>query len=176
MVHARILAYLRPFGGTLIIEVVPVSTLSPDPDNVRLHGPENLSAITNSLQAFGLRKPLVVRGSTVIAGNGTLAAAISLGWTDIEITRVPSDWSDNDARAYALADNKSAELATWDTGLEAQLLELDYAGVDASQFGFDPVLELLDEKPPPDFPKFDDDTETTYCCPKCQYEWNGAPK
>ncbi len=70
---------------SLTLETVPVGALSLDPANARKHGTRNLEAIAGSLRQFGQRRPLVCRraaGQTmVIAGNGTLEAARSLGWT-----------------------------------------------------------------------------------------------
>ena len=62
----------------------PISELKQDPDNARAHDERNLAAIRESLSRFGLQKPIVVApDGTVLAGNGTLAAATSLGWTHI---------------------------------------------------------------------------------------------
>jgi ParB-like chromosome segregation protein Spo0J len=98
------------------------------------------------LEQFGQRKPIVVWGRTVVAGNGTMAAARSLGWKEIQVARVPDDWNADQVKAYALADNRSAELAEWDDKvLASQLLELDEAGFDISTLGFElPVEDLLD--------------------------------
>ena len=115
-----------------------MSTLEFDPSNVRVHSPANIAAIAASLEAFGQRRPLVIRGNVVIAGNGTLEAARSLGWVEILVTDVPEDWSDDQARAYALADNRTAELASWnDSILLDQLAHFDSVGFDVSQFGFE---------------------------------------
>lgn len=161
----------------LKVQTVPVESLTSDPANARKHSPKNLEAIAGSLRRFGQRRPLVVHGDVVIAGNGTLEAAKSLGWAEISITRTPSSWSYEEARAYALADNRTAELAEWDSALLAdQLVELDAVGFDVSEFGFAPLTPPTEERPPADFPEFGDETPTSYCCPKCGYEWNGAPK
>ncbi len=124
----------------LRVEVVPISALTPDPTNARKHSQKNLDAIAGSLRQFGQRRPLVVYGDVVIAGNGTMEAAKSLGWTEIAVTRVPRDWSPDQARAYALADNRTAELAEWDSAVLAdQLIELDAVGFDLAEFGFAPM-------------------------------------
>jgi site-specific DNA-methyltransferase (adenine-specific) len=75
-----------------------------------------------------------------------LVAARSLGWTEIEAVRVPADWTADQVKAYAIADNRSAELAEWDDKvLASQLLELDEAGFDITSLGFElPVAELTD--------------------------------
>lgn len=107
---------LRPFAVT-------IESLTPDPANVRLHNPRNIEAIKSSLRAFGQRKPIVVRtdGRIVEAGNGQLEAARQLGWTHIAAV-----FSDDDlvtAASYAIADNRTAELATWDDEPLARLLK-----------------------------------------------------
>lgn len=117
---------------------VRIDSLEQDPTNARKHSDKNLKAIANSLDKFGQRKPIVVKNKRVLAGNGTLEAARSLGWTEIQIVEVPKEWDDETAKAYALADNRSAELAEWDEReLGRQLLELEEEGWDIEALGFD---------------------------------------
>lgn len=96
------------------IEKVKCDSLKFDPANARQHSDRNIETIQKSLTQFGQRKPIVVWKDTVIAGNGTLQAALALGWTDIEITRVPDDWTKDQVTAYAVADNRTSDLASWD--------------------------------------------------------------
>jgi hypothetical protein len=127
------------------VERVRIDSLILDPENARKHSKRNIDAIAGSLSTFGQRRPLVVWDGIVIAGNGTLEAAKSIGWTDIEITRVPSDWTHEQARAYALADNRTAELAEWDSEILAnQLVELDSVGYEISDWGFEPLTPPTD--------------------------------
>lgn len=121
---------------------VKLTGLTPDPGNARVHGAENLKAIASSLTEFGQRRPLVVwrrpAGLIVVAGNGTLEAAGLLGWTSIIVTEVPEEWDEATVRAYALADNRTAELATWDEHtLGVTLLELEAVGYEPEILGFD---------------------------------------
>jgi len=120
------------------IETVAVQDLQQDPNNARKHDTKNLDAIAYSLKTFGQRKPIVVsQDNVVIAGNGTLTAAKQLGWTEITIARVPADWTKDQIKAYALADNRSAELAEWDKDVLAnQVFELKVEGWDTEQLGF----------------------------------------
>lgn len=96
------------------VETVKIESLSLDPGNARKHSQRNIDAIARSLERFGQRRPLVVWNDIIIAGNGTLQAAIGLGWKAIEITRCPDDWTEDEAKAYAIADNRIGELAEWD--------------------------------------------------------------
>ncbi len=105
----------------LEVERVEVASLVKDPANVRRHSEKNLEAIKGSLARFGQQKPIVVGADgVVIAGNGTLAAAQSPGWSMIDIVRSPLTGSE--ATAYAIADNRTAELAEWDDEALAQQL------------------------------------------------------
>ena len=125
---------------------IQITELSLDPKNARKHSARNLEAIAASLNKFGQRKPIVVHRGVVLAGNGTLEAARSLGWTEIDVAEVPEDWDNDTAKAYALADNRTAELAEWDESeLAKQLLELQDADWDIEQLGFEvPALADID--------------------------------
>jgi site-specific DNA-methyltransferase (adenine-specific) len=128
------------------IELVSIDDLTLDPANARKHDDRNLKAIAESLKQFGQRKPIVVWGRTVVAGNGTLVAARSLGWTEITVARIPDDWSSDQVTAYALADNRSAELAVWDEQvLTEQLKQLELADWDVEALGFDAIVEPLQD-------------------------------
>lgn len=130
---------------------LPIDTLHPDPSNARVHDERNLASIVASLSRFGQRLPIVVQqqGMIVRAGNGRLAAAKSLGWTHMACVVV--DEQSVDATAYAIADNRTAELATWDDETLAALLQSlpDDARLAA---GYDDgeLKELLDGLTPPE--------------------------
>jgi DNA modification methylase len=74
-----------------------------------------------SLRRFGQQKPIVIdRNNIVRAGNGTLEAAKRLGWEKIDCVR--TELNGADATAYAIADNRTAELAEWDDEVLAATL------------------------------------------------------
>ena len=128
------------------IENLRIENLIPDPTNARQHDEKNLKAIEGSLTMFGQRKPIVVtEAGVIVAGNGTVAAAKNLGWEKIDAVRVPADWTADQVKAFALADNRTAELGKWDTKvLNAQLLEFVESELDIEALGFElpQVLEL----------------------------------
>ncbi len=105
--------------------LVPIDSLTPDPANVRRHPDNNLEAIKASLKRFGQQKPIVIDSADIIrAGNGTWAAAKALGWR--KIWSIKTALAGSDAVAYALADNRTAESAQWDSpALASQLAALD---------------------------------------------------
>jgi DNA modification methylase len=98
-----------------------ISELSQDPANARKHNERNLESIVASLRRFGQQTPIVIDSSSVVRkGNGTLEAAKRLGWDTINC--VVTDLKSSDAISYAIADNRTAELAEWDDEvLAAQL-------------------------------------------------------
>lgn len=83
----------------------------------------DVDAVSRSLEQFGQRKPIVARRGdrTVIAGNHTLQAARRLGWDKIAVVWVDDD--DASAKAFALADNRTAELGGYDEEALLALIE-----------------------------------------------------
>ncbi len=107
-----------------------VSDLILDGDNVRGHTEENIAAIKSSLTRFKQQKPIVITAEGVVkAGNGTVIAAMELGWD--EIWCHVTDLEDEEADAFAIADNRSSELAYWkDELLSIRLDELYHHDID----------------------------------------------
>jgi hypothetical protein len=116
----------------------PIESLRLDEKNARLHDNRSITAVRASLTRFGQRKPIVVRDGVVIAGNGTLQAARLEGWT--HIATVDADGlTDEQVRAYAIADNRTAELSSWDYGvLHAEMAALS-ADIPTIDLGWTPA-------------------------------------
>ena len=162
------------------ISHVPLEELELDPNNARSHSEDSLRALAGSLERFGQRKPVVITADKrVVAGNGTVEAARSLGWSGVECVLVPSDWDSDTIKAFALADNRTAELSEWNREILAeQLLELQEAEFDPEILGFEPA-------PVPDFMPVEEDVNpalderTKHECPHCGGEFemkSGKPK
>jgi DNA modification methylase len=120
---------------------VLIADLKPDPKNARKHGEKNLAAIKASLEQFGQQRPIVCTPEgVVVAGNGTMAAAQALGWTSLQV--VYTDLKGKKLKAFALADNRTAELAEWDdTVLNETLKMLKDDGFDIGSIGFDFTMD-----------------------------------
>ena len=99
-------------GGT--VEQVDISTLILDPANARKHDKRNVESIENSLKAFGVQGVLAVvdADGIVRAGNGRVIAARNIGMTTAPVFKSPLRGVQ--AVAYAIADNRTSELAEWD--------------------------------------------------------------
>lgn len=158
------------------VQTVPISTLSLDPANVRRHPERNMDAIMGSLKRFGQQKPIVVDAKgVVIAGNGTLAAAKQLGWKEIAVVR--SDLIGSDATAFAIADNRAAELAEWDDdALAKTLAALQIEDEElAKATGFDDAeiaaLAVPDFSPASEDEQGRLDEKAKVRCPECDHEF-----
>jgi len=123
----------------------PITELQLLPGNPRRG---DIDGVKRSLEAFGQRKPIVVRrsDSVVIAGNHTLQAAQALGWDEIAVV-----WVDDDevtSKAFALADNRTAELGDYDEEALADLINdvgsLNPGLLESSGWDDKAVKELLD--------------------------------
>ncbi len=103
-------------------EKVKLEGLVLDPANVRTHSERNIEAIKGSLARFGQQKPIVVSSDcVVVAGNGTVVAARELGWEELDAVRTKLTGAE--LQAYAIADNRTAELAEWDVAALARAVE-----------------------------------------------------
>ena len=96
----------------------PIDTLKEMPGNPRRG---DVEAVRRSYETFGQRKPIVAtEDGTVIAGNHQLKAARELGWEKIAV--VLTDDDDLKAKAFALADNKTSDLGTYDDEALTEIL------------------------------------------------------
>ena len=163
------------------VQSVPIGSVSIDPANLRRHPTRNLDAIAASLRRFGQRKPIVVDADGIVrAGNGTLEAARALGWERIDVVRTTLKGSE--AIAYAIADNRSGELAEWDeAGLAETLQALRVEDFDLAAVGYtgaeiDAMIGGLAGDLPPgaDGREYDESIadEVEYLeCPECHHRW-----
>ena len=116
----------------------PRVELVPYENNPR-HNDEAVEYVANSIKEFGWKVPIVIdKNNVVVAGHTRLKAAEMLGIDDIPCI-IADDLSEDQIKAYRLADNKVAEFAGWD--FSALDFELDQIELDMLEFGFDAVLE-----------------------------------
>jgi ParB-like chromosome segregation protein Spo0J len=148
------------------LKTLQIKDLTPDPNNARQHDEKNLKAIQGSLKEFGQRKPIVItEAGVIVAGNGTVEGAKRLGWTQIEAVEVPSDWTADQIKAFAIADNRTAELASWDKDILAtQLLDLEEAGFEIADFGFLKEQDSKENELDTDSIKYEDKFEVVIEC------------
>lgn len=117
------------------IEVRSIDDIKPYENNPR-NNDDAVDAVANSIKEFGWQQPIVVDiGGVIIAGHTRYKAAQKLGLKTVPVV-VAKDLSEEQVKAYRLADNKSGEIATWDDELlEDELVGID--DIDMADFGFD---------------------------------------
>ncbi len=109
----------------------PIDLISPDPRNPRLHSREQVRAIARSIEVFGFNAPILVdKRNRIVAGHGRFEAAKILEMTDVPVVRL-EHLSEQQAKAYMLADNKLTDRSSWDDGqLALRLKELQEIALD----------------------------------------------
>jgi hypothetical protein len=112
------------------IELIPVARLIASKTNARTHSPQQVRQIAASIKRFGFVVPVLVNGqSEILAGHGRVEAAKLLGLKEVPALRL-NHLSAVEQRAFAIADNRLAELAGWDRDTLAielkGLIELDF--------------------------------------------------
>ncbi len=116
-------------------------------DNNPRHNDQAVDAVATSIREFGFRQPIVVdEQGVIIVGDTRYKAARKLGFKTVPV-HTAVGLSPAQARAYRLADNQTATIATWDEDkLVLELMALQQAGFDLDLTGFsaDDLTRLLD--------------------------------
>jgi ParB/RepB/Spo0J family partition protein len=109
----------------LQVEYLAISDLKPNPRNARLHSQKQLHQIAASITEFGFNVPVLIdSGKVIIAGHGRVEAARKLGMETVPVLRI-DHLTNEQKRAFALADNKIALNSTWDLeNLQLDMKEL----------------------------------------------------
>lgn len=122
------------------IEYWDVNDVIPYDNNPR-NNDSAVDAVANSIEEFSFRQPIVVdKDGVVVVGHTRLKAAKKLGMKVVPVL-VADDLTDEQIRAYRLADNKTAERATWDFELLSDELDA-ITTIDMSQFDFDISVDI----------------------------------
>lgn len=113
---------------------IAVDKLVPYENNPR-NNTEAIQYVANSIKEFGFKVPLVIDSDNiVICGHTRLLAAKQLGLKDVPCV-VANDLTDEQIKAFRLADNKVGEIATWDlSALVDELKDINF--LDMEDFGF----------------------------------------
>ena len=116
------------------VVMMPIEELVPYENNPRKND-EAVSKVAESIREFGFKVPIIVdKDNVIVAGHTRLKAAIKLRLSEVPVIRA-DDLSEEQVRAFRLADNKTSEFAEWDT--EKLLEELEkISDIDMENFGF----------------------------------------
>ena len=126
-------------------ENVKIDKLKPYPNNARTHNKKQIEKIAKSIKEFGFINPVIVdKDYGIIAGHGRVLGASALGMAEVPCIFV-EDLTEEQKRAYIIADNKLALDAGWDYDLlKLEIEELNDLDFDVSLTGFD--LDVIKEK------------------------------
>jgi len=124
---------------------VKLTELKPNKNSARLHSDKNKLALSNAIQHYKiLNPPMVDQHNNIIAGNLRYEVAKELGYEEIQVIRI-EHLSDDDIRAFIIAENKIAEMAGWNKEiLKIELQYLTDIGYDTTLTGFEiPEIDLI---------------------------------
>ena len=107
---------------------------------------EAVQYVANSIKEFGFKVPIVIdKNGVIVAGHTRYKAAQKLGLEKLPCV-IADDLTEEQVKAFRIADNKVGELAEWDFDLLDE--ELDgILDIDMSEFGFDIDFDLDEEEP-----------------------------
>lgn len=135
-------------GRTLKVVLWPIDKVTPYDGNPRLND-QAVQAVASSIEQFGFLQPIVVdRAGVIVVGDTRYKAAKHLGLAKVPV-HVAADLTDEQARAYRIADNRTGEIADWDFGkLQIEIDALREVEFDLASIGFDQdaLAEMLGEQ------------------------------
>lgn len=124
---------LREEWPALNVERRAIKSLKPYMRNARDHNPQQVNQIVASIREWGWTMPILVdEAGEIIAGHGRLLAAEKLGMTEVPVV-VARGWSDEQKRAYGVADNRLGDNSTWN----APRLRMEIANLKLTGFNLD---------------------------------------
>lgn len=113
-----------------------IKELKPYKKNAKKHSKEQVEQIANSIKEFGFTQPVLIdKNNCVVAGHGRILGAKKVGLKEVP-TLCLDDLTEEQIKAYRLADNKLNE-SEWDFNLLDEELGMLSDDVDMSMFGFD---------------------------------------
>lgn len=129
---------------------------------------EAVDYVAKSIKEFGFKVPIIVdKDNVIVTGHTRLKAAKQLGMKEVPVI-MADDLTDEQIKAFRLADNKVGEMATWDFDLLNVELD-DILDIDMKDFGFneidiewDNVDELSEES-------YEKPEHKMLQCPKCHH-------
>lgn len=120
------------------IKEIKLADIKPYENNPRFND-EAVDAVAESIQQFGFKVPIVIdKNGVIVTGHTRYKAAKAMSMDKVPCI-LADDLTEDQVKAFRIADNKVGEIATWDIEkLEKELLDID---MDMSEFGFDLNVE-----------------------------------
>lgn len=144
-----------------------INELKPYKNNPR-NNKEAVKYVANSIKEFGFKVPIIIdKNNEIIAGHTRLEASKELGLKEVPCI-IANDLTEEQVKAFRLADNKVSEIAEWDFSLLDEELN-NILDIDMSEFGFEEteidwenVEDLTEEQ-------YEEPTHKMLECPKCHH-------
>lgn len=154
----------------MIIHEIDVKDIKQYENNARKND-KAVALVAESIENYGFKVPVIVdQNNVLVAGHTRLKAALQLGLEKIPAI-IADDLTEEQIKAYRLADNKTAELSTWDFDkLEQELEAIDDAHI-WELFNQDKYSDIEEYDGEIDLNEFDDE-EFEYECPECGFKFN----
>lgn len=151
-----------------------VADIIPYENNPR-HNENAVDYVANSIKEFGFKNPIIIdKNNIIVAGHTRLKAAEQLKLEEVPCIMV-DDLTEDQIKAFRIADNKVAEYSTWD--IDKLNIELEDINIDMSEFGFDDFnfdeenTQNITDNKELDLEDYEDDKFDTKC-PKCGFHFN----
>lgn len=153
----------------MIIVHKRIDTLIPYENNPRIND-DAVEYVKNSIKEFGFKVPVIVdKNNVIIAGHTRVKASEELGLKEVPCI-VADDLTEEQVKAFRLADNKVSEKSMWDySKLDEELNSI--IDIDMSMFSFDlPNLDDIEENDLEE-PELKDNDTKLHKCPECGCEF-----
>lgn len=152
------------------VEMMDISLIEPYENNPRFNE-ASVDAVAESIRRFGWKQPIVVDSNhVIIAGHTRYKAAKKLGMMSVPVL-IADDLTDEEVKAYRLADNKVGEQSLWDF----QKLDEELDGIldiDMGDFGFSDLSEVVESPAEEDITVSESSSDDSECeCPRCHFRF-----
>lgn len=146
-----------------------IEDLKPYENNPRFND-DAVEYVANSIKEFGFKVPIIIdKNGVIVAGHTRYKASLELGLKEVPCI-IADDLTEEQIKAFRLADNKVSEQASWNFDLLEE--ELENLDIDMEQYGFDKIEDINFE----DFyedneVKKEEEKKQTIVCPYCNKEF-----
>ena len=128
-------------NNKLDIVMMKISNLHNYENNPRKND-KAVDAVANSIKSFGFKVPIIIdKNNVLVCGHTRVKAAKKLGIDEVPCI-IADDLTEEQIKAFRIADNKTAELADWD--VDKLIDELKGIEIDMQQFGFDDLEKFAE--------------------------------
>lgn len=149
------------------IEMVKIENIKPYPNNPRFND-EAVEYVANSIRNFGFKVPIILdKNNEIVAGHTRYKASLELGLKEVPCI-IADDLTDEQIKAFRLADNKVSEKAQWNYDLLEEELN-DILNIDMKEFDFTNVKIDWDEINDISEDNYEEPTHNLLECPSCHH-------